>query len=331
MHKKAHNVSKDADKLKEVSLLLQFSDLFNKINQAVDSRVQSLEGEIQSTLTLDPNFLKRRILALLAVAHANNQKESFKTLKNKLRTTSTRLTRCLKSLLKENVLRRRLVRRFPREVEYQLVDDEVIKKGLTYWAEDQSCIYLLRQVVYLYESLSIHLKMAQDPIFAKAVKDNLEAFHDFLVEHPPSALFITEEKISNENWERLVEEEAFNVAKIYTNIESVKTYYKAKLKTVATQTIRLLIGDIFKTSFSIALNEIEGVQKIFEKARQETPMLLYSYVILEVCSKTLQLLGESETEREDFFFECFRSLLKKPNLIARAIQFPITTSPTSKN
>jgi DNA-binding HxlR family transcriptional regulator len=311
--------------------MLQLFDLFNKIYQATDLRVESLEKEIESALTLDPDFLKRKILALLATSYANDKKESFKTLKNRLRTTGTRLTRCLKSLQKQKVLERKIIKQFPRESEYRLIDDKAIKKGITYWAEDESCIHLLKQAVYLHESLSIHLKTTKDPVFTKTVKENIETFHKFLVEHPPSTLYITDEKINNESWQRLVEEEAANITKFYTNPESIKTYYKEKLKTVATQTVRLLIGDTYETSVSIALNEIEGVQKLFEKARQETPMLLYSYVILEVCSKTLQLLGESETERKNFFHECFRSLLKQPNLNVRAIQFPIAKSPTSKN
>jgi DNA-binding HxlR family transcriptional regulator len=335
MRDKAHNLTNNADimnELKETSLLLQFSNLFDvDVNQATDLRVQSLEKEIESALTLDPDFLKRKILALLATSYANNEKESFKKLKNKLRTTSTRLTRCLKSLQKQKVLERKIIKRFPRESEYRLIDDKAIKKGITYWAEDESCIHLLKQVVYLHESLSIHLKMTKDPVFTKTVKDNIETFHKFLVEHPPSTLYITEEKITNESWQRLVEEEAANITKFYTNPESIKTYYKEKLKTVATQTVRLLIGDIYKTSVSIALNEIEGVQKLFEKARQETPMLLYSYVILEVCNKTLKLLGESEIERRNFFHECFKSLLKQPDFVAIANKYSTSISPISKN
>jgi DNA-binding HxlR family transcriptional regulator len=335
MEHKLTNGSKEYDKLQnlleESAFMLQLFDLFNKIYQATDLRVESLEKEIESALTLDPDFLKRKILALLATSYANDKKESFKTLKNRLRTTGTRLTRCLKSLQKQKVLERKIIKQFPRESEYRLIDDKAIKKGITYWAEDESCIHLLKQAVYLHESLSIHLKMTKDQAFTKTVKENIETFHKFLVEHPPSTLYITDEKINNESWQRLVEEEAANITKFYTNPESIKTYYKEKLKTVATQTVRLLIGDTYKTSVSIALNEIEGVQKLFEKARQETPMLLYSYVILEVCSKTLQLLGESETERKNFFHECFRSLLKQPNLNVRAIQFPVAKLPTSKN
>lgn len=298
--------------LKEPEFMLKFSDLFVKINRATDLKVESLEKEMQRALTLDPDFLKRKILALLACSNVENEKESFKTLKSKLQTTNTRLTRCLKSLERQKVLERRIIKLFPRRSEYRLVSDETIKKGLIYWMEDQTCSWLLQQAAYLYESAHMYLKTVKDPNFTNSVKDNLEKAYNFLVEHPPSTLYINDEKPDKESWERLVKEEASKIIKCYTNPESLRIYFEEKLRIIATQTLRLLIGDIWQTSISIAANEIQGVQKLFEKARQETPMLLYSYVTLEVCNETLRLLDKNERESKNFFEECFTSLLKQP-------------------
>ncbi|MEM2126604.1 MAG: winged helix-turn-helix transcriptional regulator [Candidatus Bathyarchaeia archaeon] len=291
---------------------IKFSELLDDLKKRGEDALKSALSEIDKALTPDPLFLERRILGLLAQVYPHNKGLSFNELQEETRTTTSRLSRVLRTLQKRGCITRHAYKLFPRRVEYRL-KEEYLEKATTYWIEDKSNIALLKTAIYLQEFLQFQISYSKKYDFIEEAKRYFHILVDEVeMSGLASLLAALEEPGPLE--ERV---EAAQISELFLAPENIAHFYEEKALKLIERTFSFLAGDLQYFGLMIVRRKINGIREIALRARHMTPMLLYGFYIIQVCISILETIGKTPKEIMPLFLES--SIFKKTPTFIQSI------------
>lgn len=323
---------------------------FNGINERAEKEAERVKDEIAKSLTDDPVYLQRQVLALLGFHYVSGRGLTFTEIKEELHTTSSRLTRILSTLQNKGLISRRVIKRLPRTTEYRLAatyvfnpnrrdEDEALRKfneipeneknlvlkAIEYGMYETSSITDLEMIVFLRESLITHLKALKDQEFVREVKEKWEETVKFLTDNFYLINWMTAlcKEDEREDFDQLIRRTAETIVGFYLEPEKIKSYYENLVRKHLIESLGLLIRETIFSGREIILEEIEEIEEISEKSRGITPLLVYNFTKIKILNSILELIGKSKKERLKIYSDCAKFVAKnyKPvNILKKALQ-----------